>query len=272
MKKYTNYCRECNFEHSENILSQFPQRNIIIYGKNCIKNYGFSLSSLKSFSKSQLKYSRRIAIHHNGEDILFNISDIHFEVDFEILGVNQYNIFLNLFHHIKENLISDKQVFYVLCLNFQEIKIELMNIFYSFMNESKIRFIILTNQISFICDKIFKSSVIKKVKGQVLHINRSEQEHIEKVTNIILNNNISLFQLRENLYTFLTLNYKIHECFTKIIFNLIEKCYINEYNINIVLKTYNDFTEKYNNNYRPIYHLESFILFLINLKNKQENK
>ena len=49
--------------------------------------------NLKPLSKSELKYSRRVAITYKAEDILFNISDIHFEVDFEILGVNQYNIF-----------------------------------------------------------------------------------------------------------------------------------------------------------------------------------
>ena len=104
------------------------------------------------------------------------------------------------------------------------------------------------------------------------HVNYGEQTQTEKVTNIITQGNVSLFQLREQLYTFLTLNYKVHDCFANIIFNLIEISYINEENINNVLKMYNEFTEKYNNNYRPIYHLESFILFLINLKNKQEHK
>jgi hypothetical protein len=272
MKKYLDYCQDCQLKPGENILTQYSEKNIILYGNNYLNNYVFSLSCLKPFSKSELKYSRRIVISYNGEDILFNISDIHFEVDFDLLGVNQYNIFLTLFHHIKENLISDKQVFYVVCLNFQEIKIELMNIFYSFLNESKIRFIILTNQISFMCDKIFQSSVIKKIKGSVTHVNYGEQTQTEKVTNIITQGNVSLFQLREQLYTFLTLNYKVHDCFANIIFNLIEISYINEENINNVLKMYNEFTEKYNNNYRPIYHLESFILFLINLKNKQEHK
>ena len=103
------------------------------------------------------------------------------------------------------------------------------------------------------------------------HINKSKENLIATITKIIVQDKISLFQLREQLYTFLTLNYRIHDCFSTIIFKLIEIKYIQEDNIHLVLKTYNKFTEKYNNNYRPIYHLESFILFLINLKNKQEN-
>lgn len=272
MKKYLEYCDNCEDNPNKNVISEYAEKNIIIYGSNHAKNYVFLIKSLKQLSKSNLKYSRRTAINYNGDDILFNISDIHFEVDLGLLGVNQYNIFLALFHHIKENMLVDKETFYVTCLNFQEIKLELMNIFYSFMNENKIRFIILTSEISHICDKIFQTTVIKKIRGDVSYKNISQQERIEEITEIITNENVSLFKLREQLYTLLTLNYKIHACFANIIFKLIERQYINEENINSVLKTYNTFTEKYNNNYRPIYHLESFILFLINLKVNQEKK
>jgi hypothetical protein len=270
MKKYLDVSEDSKNIKNENILTVSSDKNIIVYGNNYLHNYNFTMNCLKQLSKSDLKYSRRIVINYNGEDIFFNISDIHFEVDLDLLGVNQYNIFLTLFHHIKENMIFDKQPFYMVCLNFQEIKTELMNVFYSFMNEPKCRFIILTSKISFMCEKIFQSSLIKKVKGNISHVNCGAQSHIETVTKLITEDNISLFLLRENLYIFLTLNYNIHDCFAKIIFNLIENQYITEENIMLVLKKYNSFAEKYNNNYRPIYHLESFILFLINLKNKQE--
>ena len=273
MKKYLDYCENCDIKLDSNILSENENKNIIIYGNNVLKNYIFTINALKPLSKSQLKYSRRIVINYNCEDILFNISDIHFEVDFSLLGVNQYNVFLALFHHIRENMIADKKLLYIVCLNFQDIKLELMNIFYSFMDENKIRFLILTSEISFICDNIFQSSLIKKIKGETSHTNESQRNHIQKLTQFIeQKNDISLFQLREHLYTFLTLNYRIHESFADIIFKLIENNYICEDDIHSVMKKYNEFTEKYNNNYRPIYHLELFILFLINLKNKQENK
>ena len=270
MKKYVNYCKDYKDfdENKDNIFEKYSEKNIIVYGKNCLNNYVFSLINLKHLSKSELKYSRRIAINYKSEDIFFNISDIHFEIDLDLLGVNQYNIFLTVFQHIKENMIFGKKCFYVMCLNFQEIKSELMNIFYTFMNEHNIYFIILTNEISFICENVFQNSVIKKIKGKPSHKNNSQEEQINIITKIITQDNISLFNLREQLYIFLTFNYKIQECFPYIIFNLIEKQYLNEENINDVLKNYNQFIEKYNNNYRPIYHLEMFILFLINLKVK----
>ena len=179
MKKYMEYCENFNQEKN-NVFAQHSEKNIIVYGNNCLNNYIFSLVNLKHFSKSQLKYSRRIAINYKGEDILFNISDTHFEIDLSLLGVNQYNIFLTAFQHIKENTIFDKPNFYIVCLNFQEIKIELMNIFYSFMNERNIRFILLTTEISFICEKIFKISLIKKIKGKVSYLNGGQQEQINK--------------------------------------------------------------------------------------------
>ena len=82
MKKYLDYCKDCHPKSSANVFSEYVDKNIIIYGNNHMNNYVFTLNNLKQFSKSKLKYSRRIVINCNGEDILFNISDIHFEVDF----------------------------------------------------------------------------------------------------------------------------------------------------------------------------------------------
>jgi len=273
MKKYLEYCENVNNKMNDKFLSDNKDKNFILYGNNKLNNYVSALVNLKNLSKSELKYSRRIVINFNNEEVLFNISDIHFEVDFELLGVNQFHIFLTLFHHVKDNMLIDKHLFYIVCLNFQEIKLELMNIFYSFLNDSKIKFILLTNEISFLCEKIIKSSLIKKIKGKKIYISNGQKENIESLTSMITDpKKNSLFLLREQLYVFLTLNYNIHTCFANVIFRLIEIQYITEKNINFVFKKYNEFTEKYNNNYRPIYHLESFIIFLINLKNKQEKE
>ena len=46
-------------------------------------------------SNTLLKYSRKTNIIYNNEEYFFNISDVHIEIDFELLGVNEYNIFLS---------------------------------------------------------------------------------------------------------------------------------------------------------------------------------
>lgn len=270
MKKYSKYCEKCKETDTYNVF-EHEHKNIIIYGNNNIDNYCYALNSLKMLSKSELKYSRRIAINYNGEDVFFNISDIHFEVDFDLLGVNEYNIFLELFRHIKDNIVLNKDVFYIMCLNFQMIKPELLTIFYSFMNDKKIRFLFTTTKISFLCEKILFCSYIKKIKGTKIHEHVGQTQLINDLFNIVLqSNSVSLFQLRELLYKFLTFNYNIHDCITQLIFNLIQSNYIDDKNVYIILKTFHQFIMKYNNNYRPIYHIESFILFLINLKKTQD--
>ena len=64
------------------------------------------------------------------------------------------------------------------------------------------------------------------------------------------------------------MNYNIYDCFQYLIECLINDKYINTNNINSIMKEYLHIMEKYNNNYRTIYHLENFIILLINLNKK----
>tara|TARA_B110000114_G_scaffold42707_1_gene45067 strand:+ start:599 stop:1390 length:792 start_codon:yes stop_codon:yes gene_type:complete len=262
MKRFSDYI------HSEATIECEETQHLILYGNNNIDNYCYALNILKKKSKTELKYSRRIAIRYNANDMLFNISDIHIEVDFHLLGVSEYNIFLELFTHVKENIAINKKEFYIVCLNFHNIKPELLSIFYTFLDEECVQFIFLTSKISFVCDKILQRTVIKKVNGSPPIIPPNiEQNVLELALFISQDNKKPFFYLRELLYKFLVLNLDIHDCFQKLIVILIEKEYITFLEINKVLKEYSNFISKYNNNYRPIYHLESYIVFLINLKN-----
>ena len=72
-------------------------------------------------------------------------------------------------------------------------------------------------------------------------------------------------KLREILYNILVKNYNIHYITSYIIFSFIEMNLIN--NNQLLIQNYYNFIKKYNNNYRPIYHLEKFTLDIIdNLK------
>ena len=77
---------------------------------------------------------------------------------------------------------------------------------------------------------------------------------------------MSLFVWREKLYELLILNDNIYACFSYLIELLIQSDYITETTIDDVLFKYYEIMYKYNNNYRSIYHLEHFIIFLRNLK------
>ena len=249
-------------------LDPHSDNHFILYDTNHMNNYACVLSQLKSQSQSDLKYSRKTVIAHNDKECTFITSDIHIEVDFELLGVNENAIFFELFKHVSENMILTKSIFYIVCLHFNEMKQELLDVFHSFMNTSKIYIVMLTDEISFIPTSILSHSVIKKNK--VTNHSKYNTEYEKRalfLANWIINDNKGgLFIWREKLYELLIFNDNIHKSFSFIIQKLIEEGYIQEDKLDIVLDKYHEIIHKFNNNYRTIYHLEQFIVYLRNLK------
>jgi hypothetical protein len=90
----------------------------------------------------------------------------------------------------------------------------------------------------------------------------------EKLCNNILENiknpnKISFLSLRDMLYDILIYNYDLGECIWYIINDLIKHNYLNVMNLSdILIHTYTSL-QYYNNNYRPIYHLENYVYNLI---------
>ena len=65
------------------------------------------------------------------------------------------------------------------------------------------------------------------------------------------------------LYDMLIYNYDLGECIWYIINDLIQHNYLNIMNLSdILIHTYSSL-QYYNNNYRPIYHLENYVYKLI---------
>ena len=93
----------------------------------------------------------------------------------------------------------------------------------------------------------------------------------DNVVSIIMNKNQYNY-IRNVLYDILIYNLNIYECIQYIIEKVITNYNGNKsksivYN-NILIQTCN-FFKYYNNNYRPIYHLESYILYLIKIYNDE---
>jgi hypothetical protein len=88
--------------------------------------------------------------------------------------------------------------------------------------------------------------------------------------NIICSNNYNISNIRTLLYDILINHLNSHECFFYIIQSLIINKLINSNKISDLIFNSIFFLKNYNNNYRPIFHLESFTLYLIELIN--ENK
>jgi hypothetical protein len=90
---------------------------------------------------------------------------------------------------------------------------------------------------------------------------------------LITNSNYNIKNIRTLLYDILIYHLNCHECFYYIIKTLIQKELIVTNKISDLIYNSLIFFKNYNNNYRPIFHLESFTLYLIELINeKNENK
>jgi len=132
-------------------------------------------------------------------------------------------------------------------------------------------------------DKSYNLNDIKNIKN-LFYNNESIKEDIDHIMNphkitcnkIIdyINNieNIKFVKFRDVLYDIFIYNLDINECVWYIVIYFISQKKIKSNNItNLLIKTY-IFFQYYNNNYRPIYHVENFMFYLASLiHRKSEN-
>jgi len=94
-------------------------------------------------------------------------------------------------------------------------------------------------------------------------MNDNYQIICNKIIDIIKNyKNIRYLKFRDTLYDLLIYNLNISQCIWYILKTLINDNYIDESKLSdILIKTYR-FFQYYNNNYRPIYHIENYVYSL----------
>uniref|UniRef100_A0A6C0C5K0 ATPase AAA-type core domain-containing protein n=1 Tax=viral metagenome TaxID=1070528 RepID=A0A6C0C5K0_9ZZZZ len=277
------------------------KRNLIFYGPPGTGKYTQVLNYIRPYSESDLKYERKITFNfHNKRDFLLKISDIHFEIDMELLGCNAKLLWNDLYNHILDILSArQNQTGIIVCKNFHKIHSELLDIFYSYLQTLTHRNIILhyifiTESTSFIPDNILHRCKIIPVKRPVKNTykkcigkNIDKSIKLEEVVNIkdlhtktiqLMNphknitnkiiyslenyEGINFIQFREDIYNIFIYHLDITICLKDIISHFISKKKINESNITDIYFEFYTFLKLYNNNYRPIYHLEKFMFYL----------
>jgi hypothetical protein len=160
-----------------------------------------------------------------------------------------------------------------------------------------IKFILLTEELSFIPDNILNCCEIISVArpSKIAYSKCSKQKipndlKIENITNIknlhvnitdlmspykiicdkiikeIINiDTLKFLKFRDILYDIFIYNLDITDCIWYILISLINQKHIDKKEMSsILLKTY-IFLKYYNNNYRPIYHLESYLFYLTSI-------
>ena len=156
--------------------------NIIVYGPSGVGKYTQVLKMIKKYSPSNLKYDKKIKIQTDKQSYSYRISDIHYEIDMSLLGCNSKIIWHEVFLQIVDivSVKTDKKGI-ILCKNFHNIHTELLEIFYSYIQQYnhphssiQIRYIIITEHVSFLPNHILNCcrviSVRRPEKSQYLKV------------------------------------------------------------------------------------------------------
>jgi len=266
----------------------------------CIKMY--SPSDLKYEKKISINISKQVNM--NKSSYFIKISDIHYEIDLSLLGCNSKLLWYEIYCQIID-IISAKSEKYgiILCKNFNKINSDLLENFYSYIQKNNISsihisFILITEDLSFIPDNILNSC-------EIIHLSRPTKNMYNKILNTKIPSNIKLdtianikslymdsihkyniphkiicdkildsivnvetlnkLSFRDTIYDIFIYNLNVNECVWYIVSNLILSKKIKKEYIKKLMKKIYSFFEYYNNNYRPIYHLEYFFYYIISL-------
>jgi len=277
------------------------KRNLIFYGPTGVGKYTQVLNYIKSYSDSSLKYERKISFNfQNKRDFLIKLSDIHFEIDMELLGCNAKLLWNDIYNHILDILSArQNRIGIIVCKNFHKIHSELLDIFYSYLQtlthkNINLHYIFITESISFIPDNILHRCKIIPVKRPVkntykkcigktidksiklnqivnikdLHTKNTQLMEPQKlITNKLIHSlenfkDLNFIQFRDNIYNIFIYHLDITICLKDIITHFIVHKKINKNTITDIYFEFYNFLKLYNNNYRPIYHLEKFMFYL----------
>jgi hypothetical protein len=113
---------------------------------------------------------------------------------------------------------------------------------------------------------------IKETESFSLMNNGSEipKDNFNTICNNIIQellqyNTLSFTQFRDTIYDILVYNLDIPECLWYVISYFIQRNIFTENEVHGIMEKMYIFLKQYNNNYRPIYHLESIFFYIITI-------
>ena len=275
-------------------------KNIIFYGPKGCGKYTQMLAAIKKYSPSELKYEKKISVTYNKNIYFFKISDIHYEIDMSLMGCHSKMLWNEVYNQIVDILLAKAEKSgIIVCKYFHEIHSELLDIFYSYMQSLNtanidLKFVIITEELSFIPDNIINCCHLIKVPrpsrntyNKCLKMKLKKTIQLHEITNIknihltldqLMNSNeiicnrlvdfiinttdVNFYNMREHLYDIFIYNLDAHECVWFIVNKLVSLNKIKQADMTDILIKIYTFLQYYNNNYRPIYHFENFIVYL----------
>lgn len=299
--------------------------NLLVHGPSGTGKYTQVLKILKKYSQSELKYDKKITVATDKQQYIYHISDIHYEIDMSLLGCNSKTLWHEIFFQLVDIItVKQNKVGIIVCKNFHTINSELLEIFYSYMQQYNIKnsnilikFIIISEHISFLPSKIINSCYKISVRrpslekyNELLNVKNAQNKHkcpnmsyckdvmqlvsengitsmkemysflhitpstqlpedlFNKVCNNIINKiedieNVKFTDFRDALYELLTYNIEINECIWYIVYYFVSDGRLSKEDVSDILIKCYTFLKYFNNNYRPIYHLENIMFYII---------
>jgi hypothetical protein len=168
--KYEEYLRSVqHYNIHPNLVSSLglPESinqltNLIFYGPPGSGKYSQMLSAIQRYSPSSLEYDKKMYVQNEKYAYQFRISDIHYEVDMGLLGCNAKQIWHDVVQQIVDAVsVKHDKIGIVVCKNFHAIHSELLEIFYSYIQEYRnrlssiqLRFVLMTEHLGFIPNNI----------------------------------------------------------------------------------------------------------------------
>jgi len=273
-------------------------KNLLFYGPPGCGKYTQMLQCIQKYSPSRLKYEKKITLLYNQQPNTFKISDIHYEVDMSLLGCNSKQLWHEIFQTITDIINANvEKTGIIVCKCFHKIHNELLDNFYSYMENpmkgTKISFILLTENISFIPDNICECCEIIPVERPTktayskCGIKLPRDVRLENVVNmkmmgetvppkhkIICDKLVKMMfsldafhylSFRDTIYDIFIYHLDIGACLGYILTTCIhEKKILFEHMDEVFIALF-CFFQYFNNNYRSIYHMEKYLLQLMKI-------
>jgi hypothetical protein len=257
--------------------------HLILYGPQGVGKYTQMLRIVQKYSAHKLKYEKRVVIQFNDAPYAFKISDIHYEIDMDMLGCTPKLLFHEIYVHIKD-IVQSNPVHHgiVVCKNFNFVNKDLLDIFYSYMQDS-LKFILLTDAVSFIPESIMYRSRVVAVARPPLDkyvqcfgkfvpnlksavygtLPDTRQQLCDGICRMIETQNHSFAEMREKLYSILIYNLNVDACVWLILSRMLTILPAEKHS-QLLVNTVR-FFQYFNNNYRPIFHLEHYVYGMVSL-------
>jgi len=242
----------------QNLPTEF--KNMIIYGPQKSGKYSQALHIISKYSQSKLKYEKKVVITKDVKEdqFIFKMSDIHFEIDMFLLGCNSKTLWFTIYQHILDIIClrKSKQCI-IMCKNFHLIHNELLDLFYSYMQQNflniNICFLLITEELSFIPNNILDCCEVlhipKPYKSNVTKCNKID-DTIDYYKHIIDIDTSNFIKMRNSLYNIFIYQLNVYTC----VWLICKKMKKND--VSKMFQYLLTFFHGYNNNYRHIFHLE----------------